>query len=163
MKTTAQKVLESSRRRAELDKMPAPTSYICDGCGRELKPGAMADRYAALETLTWRGTCVECWSKAFRERQKNHKCGISNVSLYGVCKICGTVQPGSPLDKFHEATRWLDNKDPVYGNYIAILKQDAHAEMYRRESKQIRNRQILADVRSRKIPMNVGVALILEK
>ena len=161
MKTPAQKVLESSRRRAELDKMPAPTSYICDGCGRELKPGAMANRYAALETLTWRGTCVECWNKAFRERQKNHKCGISNVSLYGVCKICGTVQPGSPLDKFHEATREFDDNDPAYGRYIAILKQDAHAEMYRRGIEQNRRRRILMDVRRKKIPLSDAVKLIL--
>ena len=163
MKTVAQRVLESSKLRANLEKMPAPTSVICDDCRRELKPGAMVIRYPDPATLTWRGTCSECSRLRERRKLKSHKCDISDVTLYGVCKKCGTVQPNSPLERFCESTQDLAPLDPEYRCYFAILQEDAHAEMYRRESKRIRNRQILADARSHKIPMSVGVALILEK
>ncbi len=163
MKTVAQRVLESAKLRANLENMPAPTSVTCDYCRRDLKPGIMVIRYPDAATLTWRGTCSDCSREISRHRQKNHKCDISDVTLYGICKKCGTVQPGSPLDRFHEATRELDSSDPEYGRWFALLKEDAHAEIYRRENKRNRNRRILADVRSRKIPLSVGVALILEK
>ena len=80
------------------DGIASNDAVMCESCGKIIaSQDSYFRRYDAL-IARWYGECSSCTSKRRRNESLKHSC-VDNSNQYGSCTVCGTVLPGTALDK----------------------------------------------------------------